>query len=57
MNDDNEIWKIITGYTRYFISNLSRIKKNEYKKIMKATLDNNYYRINLISENRRKKCS
>ncbi len=53
MNDEE--WKIITGYSRYSISNLGRIKINENNKIRKATLGSNYYRINLILDSTKKR--
>jgi len=48
----NEIWKKIQEYPKYEISNLGRIRKNNY--IKKRILDSGYYRVHLSKNNKQK---
>ena len=46
--DDHEIWKSISGFERYAVSNLGRIKNNDSEKILSTRKSTNgYLRVNL----------
>ena len=54
---DNEIWKPVDGYEKYFVSNLGRIKslKHKKEKYLKAFPNNKgYYRVCLSDKGKAK---
>lgn len=52
-----EIWKTITDFPNYEVSNLGNIRRIRDKKIMKQYWDVRYFRINLSHNGKKTKCS
>lgn len=51
-----EIWKPITGYLEYQVSNLARIKSKSGKPMSLITDSKGYYKVNLWQNSKRKTC-
>ena len=50
MNENNvahEIWRVIDEYENYEVSSHGRVRNTDTMKIVKGTLDNGYYRIDI----------
>ena len=56
MNENNvahEIWRVIDEYENYEVSSHGRVRNTDTMKIVKGTLDNGYYRIDITKNNKR----
>ena len=47
---NNEIWKPIINYNLYEISNIGNIRNSNTKQLLKQTIKNNYYYINICKK-------
>ena len=52
-NVAREIWRVIDEYENYEVSSHGRVRNTDTMKIVKGTLDNGYYRIDITKNNKR----
>jgi hypothetical protein len=54
MQNNFEIWKQVSGYENYYVSNFGRVKNVETEKLLKQSEDKNgYFRVSLSKDNKR----